>query len=118
MVPLLPQFAYSLKDLYLSFSDANGTNFSMAFDTTDLLFSFSRCVAATVAHLSSHAGLTEGLVKGPLPPNTALQESDADENRALVVGDSAGIAFKAWEVSSSNTDSPLDILELVPDLPL
>ncbi len=110
-------FSYSIGGLYMSFSDVNGGNWSILFDTTDAMTPFLRAIVATVCHIRSHSPSSEtkpSPVIGQLPPGQ-IDAADADPTAPLAAGSTAGVSFQAWEVGDIN-DNPSSIYQSRPFL--
>jgi hypothetical protein len=106
VVPLLSNFAYTTRDLYMSFSDDKGNNFSILFDTADAMTKLIRVIMATVAHVAGLTGAkNEEAIKGSLPPATAPSSEDV----ALAHGMLAGIYLSVWELGEYD-DFPSDLI--------
>lgn len=68
--PITSSFKYNLRDLYVSFSDQQGNNFSALFDTVPTLNNFVRYLMAVVCHVNCHSPESpQGTVVGMLPPS-------------------------------------------------
>jgi hypothetical protein len=75
--PITATFKYNLRDLYVSFGDQQGNNFSALFDAVETLNNFVRHLMAVVCHVSCHSpDAPQTTVKGALPPTA----QDADPN--------------------------------------
>jgi len=106
-VPLSSSFAYNVRDLYMSFADGQGSNWSILFDAQETMMSFLRVVVACVAHVSMHTDCN-AQVKGTLSSSSA-----ASEEQPLATGMAAGIYYTAWEMGDLS-DYPSDIVAAAP----
>lgn len=100
-------FDYTVRDQYVSFADAAGNQWSLLFDSLDVMTTFLRTLAATVVHMSAF-GSSDADAAGPvrrLLPGAA----SADDETALATGMSAGVYLTAWELQEA-ADYPSDIL--------
>lgn len=82
-------FDYALRDLYMSFADAAGNQWSLLFDSLEVMNNFVRTVAATVVHVVSHGDGGSGggaVVKRSLP-----RAATDDDATTLSMGMSAGM---------------------------
>ena len=81
-VALSVGFDYSLRDLYMSFADSSGNQWSLLFDAVEVMTNFTRAVAATVVHLVAHteagAGTTGETTVRRLLPRT-MEANSAGE---------------------------------------
>jgi hypothetical protein len=76
--PITSTFKYNLRDLYVSFGDQNGNNFSALFDTTEVLNTFVRMLMAVVCHVNCHSPeALQTTVKGSIPPSSVDTEPNA-----------------------------------------
>lgn len=109
IAPITSSFAYNIRDLYMSFTDAQGTNWSVLFDTSDALTSFAKAIIATIAHTLHHSNTSISTpIKGNLPPH------EADGSAPLAVGSTAGITYQGWLLNNDIDDSPTDIMASSP----
>jgi hypothetical protein len=82
--PITSSFKYNLRDLYVSFGDSSGNNFSALFDSTDTLNVFVRNLMAVVCHVSCHSPESpQDTAIGHLPPTVLDAEPSCT---ALVAG--------------------------------
>ena len=80
-------FQYNLRDLYVSFGDTSGNNFSALFDTVQILTAFVRSLMAVVCHVNCHSPeAPQDTVKGQVPPAVV----DSEPNAAVLA---AGMIF-------------------------
>jgi hypothetical protein len=98
-------FDYTVRDLYMSFADIMGNQWSLLFDSVEVATNFIRTVAATVTHVTAYTAGNEIPVRRSLP---RTQPTDGDET-VLSQGMSAGIYLTAWELQDV-ADYPSDIL--------
>lgn len=89
-VSLSPSFVYNIRDLYMSFSDAQGNKWSALFDSAEVMTTILRAIVASMAHIATHQeSKTEIVIKGILPSPAG---SSSDEPM-LTVGMAAGMAI-------------------------
>jgi hypothetical protein len=126
-----PTFNYNLRDLYVSFSDTGGNNWSILFDQVEVMTTFVRTLVATMCHIRCHLS-NEGhllvlislyllpladqtnVLKGSLPPSPTI-ESDPSLP-TLTAGMSAGVSYRAWEVCGSPSETPTEAIAYNPFL--
>jgi hypothetical protein len=51
-VAITADFAYNIRDTYMSFPDSLGNSWSILFDSADVMATFLRALVATVAHVA------------------------------------------------------------------
>jgi hypothetical protein len=108
-------FNYALRDLYMSFADSAGNQWSLLFDTADGMASFVRTVAATVLHLSSHhADASLSAPDAALRRNLPRAAVTGDDETTLSLGMAVGVYFTAWELQEEVSDYPGDVLAAAP----
>lgn len=105
-------FDFTLRDLYMSFSDAAGNQWSLLFDSVEVMSQFVRTVVATVVHCATHNPDT---VDAAAPIRRALPRAEPadEEDTVLAQGMSAGVYLTAWEIQDL-ADYPGDVLAGVP----
>ena len=128
---VVPSFAYTFQDSYLSFSTVSPTNagssdhWSLLFDSVDSLRGFLRVVVAAMGQLHIHQCVSEGdagvpdavvVAKYSLPPLVPLSELGAADDGASVMstaagntplssGMAAGIFYTAWSLPQPDADA-------------
>lgn len=103
-------FDYALRDLYMSFADSTGNQWSLLFDSAEVMTVFVRTVAATVVHVASHSdAASQAVVRRSLPRTQAAD----DDGSTLALGMSAGVYLTAWELQEV-ADYPGDIVSGAP----
>jgi hypothetical protein len=107
-VAIAGNFDYTLRDLYMSFADTAGNQWSLLFDSMEVMTIFVRTVVATVVHCATHNPDT---VDSSVAIRRALprEQSAEDDDISLVQGMSAGIYLTAWEIQELG-DYPGDIV--------
>jgi hypothetical protein len=99
----------------MSFSDSNGGNWSILFDTNDVMLPFLHAIIGTVCHIRCHTGETKSTpVIGNLP-SAPVDASDGEAVGPLVAGSTAGISFQAYEVGEV-ADNPAGMFQSKPFL--
>lgn len=103
-------FDYNVRDLYVSFADSAGNQWSLLFDSIDALSGFLRTLAATVVHVAAFGadGDASRAVRRLLP-RLGSSEGAEDREAGLGAGMSAGVHLTAWELQEA-ADYPGDIL--------
>lgn len=112
-VAITGNFDYTLRDLYMSFADTTGNQWSLLFDSVEVMTTFVRTVVATVVHCATHNPDT---VDGSVTIRRSLpraQPSDGEDSTALAQGMSAGIYLVAWELQEL-ADYPGDVVAGAP----
>lgn len=102
-------FDYTVRDQYVSFADAAGNQWSLLFDSVEVMTAFLRTLAATVVHMSAFgsSGTDAASPVRRLLPRAA--SADGSDETALAAGMSAGVYLTAWELQET-ADYPSDIL--------
>jgi hypothetical protein len=80
-------FAYAIRDLYMSFSDAYGNQLSILFDLIDTMSKFISFLVSTQVHVAMHSNSNEQkMISGSLP----IPPGSPDDEPVLVSGMTAG----------------------------
>ena len=121
IVPITTTFDYTLRDLYMSFADSSGNQWSLLFDTAEVMISFIRNVVMTILHLLTHyhqhSSSSEIIsIKRSLPSKATAQviESTNEDDTKLSIGMTAGIQLCAYEVGGDSNCFPGDVLTTLP----
>ncbi len=99
----------------MSFADTLGNNWSLLFDTEDVMQNFLRALVAVVAHVacfSDPAG--SKVISGLLPGATTVSSAEDDGTTVLSAGTLAGISYRVWELCADVSESPSDALAATP----
>ena len=117
-VQLTPSFDYTVRDLYLSFTDPSSNQWSILFDSIAVMLNYVRNLAACIFHVASHTGGTIPVsMKRPLPSpegsNSSSSGGGSDGDTVLTMGMAAGVYLTAWEIGEP-ADYPGDVLGAAP----
>lgn len=103
-VSLTPGFLFSVRDLYMSFSDGVGNQWSILFENNKIMYAYLRSLVSSLAHIAMYHD-------SPVPCVRALASSSvsaAGEDQPLSIGMAAGIYYSIWELGGP-TDNPNSI---------
>eukprot|EP01038_Epipyxis_sp_PR26KG_P012106 gene12106-16203_t len=109
-VPILSSFDYTVQGLYMSFTDASGSSWSILFDSQDVMCSFIRVVVATSIHMATHKeSVEQTTMKRVLPNPNPVAANEIDETTLSIGSMAAGVYLKVWEIGDI-ADYPIDII--------
>lgn len=106
-VQLTPTFAYTMRDLYMSFGDAQGNKWSALFDDMEKMTTFVRTLMNCMIHVGMFGDEPHvNVIKAAMPSPNA-------EEAVLSSGMSAGIYITVYEMADA-ADANLAMLLAVP----
>ncbi len=100
-VILTAKFPFNIRDLYISFVDAQSNKWSILFDNADIMHTFLRHLMAIISHLAMSVDATEYV-------KCVATCSNNNDEAALTAGMAAGIYYSLWELGTELTDYPND----------
>ena len=100
-VILTAKFPFNIRDLYISFGDAQGNKWSILFENADIMHTFLRHLMAIISHLAMSVDATEYV-------RCIATCSNNNEEALLTAGMAAGIYYSLWELGTELTDYPND----------
>ena len=100
---------YSVRDLYMSLTDTQGTSWSILFDSAEVMHTCLRTIVAVIVHQATHAEtpIAWETLQRALPANA--ENASSDDQQQLAVGMAAGIYLSVWEIGEVS-DYPGDIV--------
>ena len=111
LLPITPMFQYTLQNMYVSFSDSQGTGWSALFDSVDTLATWQRMILVAMAQAASHSesvdASTPGFIKAVIaqsntttsvPVSDTKLQQDSAGNQVVQLGCNAGIYYSVWEI--------------------
>lgn len=99
MVTLTCKFAYSVRDLYISFADGGGASWSVLFDGAASLQSFLFALNCALCHLAGQQELGSCLVHSM--PSVPQSADDSAAPLTTAAGMSVGIYLTVYELADS-----------------
>lgn len=112
MVALSAKFDYTLRDLYMSFSDTNHNQWSILFDGQEAMRNFIQCLCFTLCHIGSHQDSED--TSACLVRSLPCEAPGADET-PITSGMAAGIFISVWELGEVD-HYPGDVLSNCPPI--
>jgi len=102
-VNLTPGFLFSVRDLYMSFSDGIGGQWSILFEQHKVMYTYLRSLTSSLAHIAMYHDSPVPLIKSLAP------SSITGDDLQLSSGMAAGIYYSIWELGGPS-DNPNDII--------
>jgi len=105
-VNLTPGFLFSVRDLYMSFSDGIGNQWSILFEQHKIMHTYLRSLVASLSHIAMYHETSVPFIRAL----ASLSASAASgEDQPLNIGMAAGVYYSIWELGGP-TDSPNTII--------